>query len=165
MARFQRISPCLCFNKEAEDAAKFYVSVFSNSKIIQIAHYGELGQEIHGQPAGSVATVLFELDGQEFTALNGGPHFKFSEGLSLQIYCETQAEIDHFWSKLTAEGGEPGPCGWLKDQFGLSWQVVPAMLPDMLSDPDRDKAQRVMNAVWHMGKIDIAQIRQAYEGA
>lgn len=165
MARFQRVSPCLWFDKEAEDAAKFYVSIFNNSKIIQVARYPEVGQEIHGQPAGSVMTVMFVLDGQEFTALNGGPQFKFSEAISLQVYCDTQEEIDHFWSRLTAEGGEPSLCGWLKDKYGLSWQVVPSALPDMLYDADREKAQRVVNAVWRMGKLNISQIRQAYEGA
>jgi predicted 3-demethylubiquinone-9 3-methyltransferase (glyoxalase superfamily) len=148
---------------QAEDAAKFYVSVFKNSKMGRVSHYGKEGFEIHGRPAGSVMTVDFELDGARFVALNGGPHFKFSEAVSFQILCDMQDEIDDYWTKLTA-GGQEGPCGWLKDKFGLSWQVVPAALPEMLLDPDTDKSQRVTNAFLQMKKFDVAALQRAFEG-
>jgi predicted 3-demethylubiquinone-9 3-methyltransferase (glyoxalase superfamily) len=160
----QKITPCLWFDTEAEDAAKLYVSVFKNSKIIRVERYPEAGQEIHGKPAGSVMVVVFSLDGQEFTALNGGPQFKFDEAVSFQIDCADQAEIDYFWSRLTADGGEEGPCGWLKDRFGLSWQVVPTALIDMLQDKNAQKAQQVMQAMLQMTKIDIARLNAAYVG-
>lgn len=163
MAQFQRIAPCLWFDKEAEEAANFYVSVFNNSRIIRTTRYTKAGQEIHGKPEGSVLTVQFALDGQEFTALNGGPQFKFDEAISLQILCETQEEVDYYWGRLTA-GGEECPCGWLKDRFGLSWQVVPTVLDEMLSNPNPEKAESVMNAVLHMKKPDIAALRRAYSG-
>ncbi|HWI53062.1 MAG TPA: VOC family protein [Symbiobacteriaceae bacterium] len=160
MAHFQRITPCLWFDNQAEEAANFYVSIFKNSRVIQTARYGEAGHEIHGQPAGSVLTVLFALDGQEFTALNGGPQFTFSEAISLQIACETQAEIDYYWGRLT-ESGKEGPCGWLTDKFGLSWQVTPAAMGEIMSGPNADKA---MNAMFSMSKLDIAALKRAAAG-
>lgn len=160
----KQITPCLWFDSQAEDAANFYVSVFKNSKIKRISRYGKAGHEIHGRPAGSVMTVEFELDGQAFTALNGGPIFKFDEAISFQIPCETQDEIDYYWSRLTADGGQEGPCGWVKDKFGLSWQVVPAALADMLVDSDADKRERVTTAFLQMKKFDIARLRRVYEG-
>src|SRR6266498_3272732 len=136
-----RIAPCLWFDNQAEEAAAFYVSIFKNSRIASIARYSEAGQAAHGRPAGSVMTVAFELDGQPFTALNGGPHFKFNEAVSFQIMCQTQEEIDHYWNKLS-EGGDKNAqqCGWLKDKYGLSWQVVPTVLAEMMSDPDKEKS-------------------------
>jgi predicted 3-demethylubiquinone-9 3-methyltransferase (glyoxalase superfamily) len=160
----QKIAPCLWFDSEAEEAAKLYVSVFGNSRIGRITRYGNEGQDVHGRPAGSVMTVEFELEGQTFTALNGGPVFKFNEAISLQIACETQQEIDRFWDKLTADGGSEGPCGWLKDRFGLSWQVTPTVLPQMLMDPDPAKAGRVTKAFLQMKKFDIAALKRAYDG-
>jgi predicted 3-demethylubiquinone-9 3-methyltransferase (glyoxalase superfamily) len=165
MAHTQRISPCLWFDSQAEDAAKYYVSIFKDSKILKTTRYGEAGKEIHGKPAGSVLTVEFELDGQTFTALNGGPVFKFNEAVSLVIHCETQQEVDHYWDKLTA-GGEPKAqqCGWLKDKYGVSWQVVPRALVELLSDKDRAKAERTMKAMLQMKKIDVAELKRAHAG-
>jgi predicted 3-demethylubiquinone-9 3-methyltransferase (glyoxalase superfamily) len=157
------ITPCLWFDTQAEAAAKFYCSVFKNSKITAISRYPEAGQEVHGKPAGSVMVAAFELDGQPFVALNGGPNFKFDEAVSFQITCETQADIDYYWGKLT-EGGQEGPCGWLKDKFGLSWQVVPAAIPQMMTDQDSEKSKRVMDAFMKMKKLDIAAIERAYAG-
>jgi predicted 3-demethylubiquinone-9 3-methyltransferase (glyoxalase superfamily) len=159
----QKIAPCLWYDTEAEDAAKFYVSIFKDSKITSIARYPDEGQEIHGKEAGSVMTVTFELAGQSFVALIGGPHFKFDEAVSFQVYCDSQAEVDHFWSKLSA-GGTEGPCGWLKDKFGLSWQVVPVALLEMMTDPDARKSARAMKAFLKMKKFDIAALKRAYEG-
>lgn len=159
-----KITPCLWFDTEAEQAANLYVSTFKNSKIKSISRYGKEGHEIHGKPAGSVMVVDFELEGQAFVALNGGPHFKFSEAVSFQVHCKTQEEIDYFWSKLTAAGGQEGPCGWLKDKYGLSWQVVPTELKEMLSGPDPEKSQRVTKAFLQMKKFDIAALRRAFEG-
>jgi predicted 3-demethylubiquinone-9 3-methyltransferase (glyoxalase superfamily) len=159
----QRITPCLWFDTEAEEAAKFYCSVFKDSKLGKISRYTEAGREVHGKPAGSVMVVEFEIEGQTFTALNGGPNFKFNEAISLQVRCETQADVDYFWSKLT-QGGEEGPCGWLKDKYGVSWQVVPASIPNMMTDPDSRKSERVMNAFLKMKKLDIDEIERAYEG-
>ncbi len=159
----QKITPCLWFDDQAEDAAKFYCSVFKNSKITTISRFPDAGQEIHHKPAGSVMVVAFELDGMPFTALNGGPDFKFDEAVSFQIMCETQADIDYYWGKLT-EGGQEGPCGWLKDKFGLSWQVVPSAIPKMMTDPDAQKSARVMNAFLKMKKLDLAAIERAYAG-
>jgi predicted 3-demethylubiquinone-9 3-methyltransferase (glyoxalase superfamily) len=159
----QRITPCLWFDTEAEEAAKFYCSVFKDSKLGKISRYSEAGREVHGKPAGSVMVVEFEIEGQTFTALNGGPNFKFNEAISLQVRCETQADVDYFWSKLT-QGGEEGPCGWLKDKYGVSWQVVPASIPNMMTDPDSRKSERVMNAFLKMKKLDIDEIERAYEG-
>lgn len=160
----RRITPCLWFDTQAEEAANFYVSVFKNSKIGTISRYGEAGQDVHGKPPGSVMTVAFELDGQPFVALNGGPLFKFTEAISFQMFCDTQAEIDHYWNALS-EGGQEGPCGWLKDKYGLSWQVVPAAIPQMMSDPDPKKSERVMNAFLKMKKFDLATLQRAAEGA
>ena len=155
-----KIMPCLWFNTEAEAAAKHYASIFKNSKVGNISRYPNEGQEIHGKEAGSVMTVEFEIEGQKFLALNGGPHFKFDEAISFQILCETQAEVDYFWEKLS-QGGQDGPCGWLKDKFGLSWQVVPKALPEMLKDGDAQKSGRVMKAMLQMRKIDIAALQRA----
>jgi predicted 3-demethylubiquinone-9 3-methyltransferase (glyoxalase superfamily) len=154
------LTPCLWFDTEGEEAATLYTSVFPNSKIREVARYGEAGP----REAGSVMTVSFELNGQKFLALNGGPDFKFNEAISFQIDCESQEEVDLYWNKLS-EGGEEGPCGWLKDRFGVSWQVVPTRLPDLLGDPDRDKAQRVMAAMLKMKKIQIDELEQAAAAA
>jgi len=155
----QKIAPFLWFDNQAEEAANFYVSIFKNSRIVNIARYGAAGPG----PKGSVMTVSFQLDGQEFTALNGGPQFKFTEAISFVVNCETQEEVDELWEKLS-RGGEEGPCGWLKDKYGLSWQIVPIVLGEMLSDPDPVKSQRVMQAMLQMKKIDVGKLRQAYEG-
>ncbi|HML93627.1 VOC family protein [Methyloceanibacter sp.] len=158
-----KITPCLWFDSEAEEAAKFYCTVFDNSRITYVSHYGEEGRDIHGKPAGSVMAVMFELDGQKFSALNGGPRVKFDDAISLQIECADQNEVDYYWAKLTA-GGEERPCGWLKDKFGLSWQVVPAVLYEMLTDKDHAASQRVMHAFMQMTKYDIAVLERAFEG-
>jgi predicted 3-demethylubiquinone-9 3-methyltransferase (glyoxalase superfamily) len=165
MPTIQRISPCLWFDSEAEDAARLYTSIFPNSRIVQVARYGEAGREIHGRPAGSVMTVAFELDGQQLTALNGGPVFKFNEAVSLQVFCNDQAEVDHYWAKLSA-GGDPKAqqCGWLKDRFGLSWQVTPRKLIEMIVDPDKAKAERAFNAMLQMKKLDLPKLERAFEG-
>ena len=160
MRTVQRISPCLWFDSQAEEAARYYTGIFKNSRIVTVTRYGKAGFEAHHRPAGSVMVVAFELDAQEFTALNGGPLFKFNEAISFQVSCKTQDEVDSFWSKLS-EGGEEGPCGWLKDRFGLSWQIVPTALPELLTDPDREKAERVMAAMLKMKKIDIAELERA----
>lgn len=160
----QKINPCLWFDTEAEEAAKFYCSVFENSRMGRISRYVNEGQEIHGKAAGSVMAVEFEIGGQKFAALNGGPHFKFTEAVSFQVHCEDQQEVDYFWKTL-AEGGKEGPCGWLKDRYGLSWQVVPKVLYEMLLDPDHTKSQRVTKAFLQMKKFDIAELERAYAGA
>jgi predicted 3-demethylubiquinone-9 3-methyltransferase (glyoxalase superfamily) len=152
----QKITPCLWFDTEGEEAAKFYTTVFSNSRIVDIARYGAAGP----RPEGTVMTVTFELDGQRFVALNGGPEFIFNEAISFQVSCATQEEVDYFWGKLS-EGGQEGPCGWLKDRYGVSWQIVPTALAELLSDPDPDKSQAAMKAMLGMHKIDIDAIRQA----
>jgi predicted 3-demethylubiquinone-9 3-methyltransferase (glyoxalase superfamily) len=162
-ALFQRITPCLWFDSQAEEAARFYVGIFRNSRIVRVTRYGEAGREIHGRPPGSVMTVQFELDGQQFTALNGGPLFTFSEAVSLQVSCATQQEVDHFWSRL-CDGGEEGPCGWLKDRYGLSWQVVPKVLEEMLTDGDAASTERVTHAYLQMKKFDIAALHRAFTG-
>jgi predicted 3-demethylubiquinone-9 3-methyltransferase (glyoxalase superfamily) len=154
----QKITPCLWFDNEAEEAANYYTSIFKNSKIENISRYGKEGFEIHHQKEGTVMTVAFQINGQPFTALNGGPLFKFSEAISFQVFCETQEEIDDYWNKLTA-GGQEGQCGWLKDKFGLSWQIVPAILPKLMGDPTR--AERVIKAFLQMKKFDIEKIKQA----
>jgi predicted 3-demethylubiquinone-9 3-methyltransferase (glyoxalase superfamily) len=156
----QRITPSLWFDTEAEEAADFYVSVFKNSQVLNVSRYGEAGP----RPAGTVMTVDFELDGQQFIALNGGPEFPFTEAVSLQVNCETQEEVDRYWSVLS-EGGEEGPCGWLKDRYGLSWQIIPVALAELLNDPDAAKAQRAMAAMLQMKKIDIAALQAAAEAA
>jgi predicted 3-demethylubiquinone-9 3-methyltransferase (glyoxalase superfamily) len=153
-----KIKPFLWFDTQAEEAANFYVSIFKNSKIVKVARYGEAGPG----PKGSVMTVVFQLDGQEFMALNGGPHFKFTEAISFIVDCKTQEEVDDYWEKLT-EGGQEVQCGWLKDKYGLSWQVTPTALGEMLSDPDRQKSKRVMEAMLKMKKIEIEELRRAYE--
>jgi predicted 3-demethylubiquinone-9 3-methyltransferase (glyoxalase superfamily) len=165
MATPQAIIPCLWFDTQAEEAARFYTSIFKNSQILAITRYGEAGREIHGKPAGTVMTVEFELNGQPFTALNGGPHFKFNEAISFQIMCRTQEELDYYWNRL-GEGGDPKAqqCGWLKDKYGLSWQVVPTGMVEMLNDPDREKADRAMEAMLQMKKLDIAALKRAFEG-
>lgn len=166
MATTQRISPCLWFDDQGEDAANFYVGIFPNSRITAISRYGEAGQEIHQRAPGSVMTVEFELDGQTFTALNGGPVFTFNEAISLQVQCDTQDEIDHYWEKLGA-GGDPAAqqCGWLKDRFGVSWQVVPRFMGELFRDERSGGAQRAMQVMLGMKKLDIAELRRAYEGA
>jgi predicted 3-demethylubiquinone-9 3-methyltransferase (glyoxalase superfamily) len=152
----QSITPCLWFDTEGEEAANFYTSVFPNSRIVEVARYGSAGP----RPEGTVMTVSFELDGQRFVALNGGPQFAFSEAISFQVDCKNQEEVDTYWSKLS-EGGEEGPCGWLKDRYGVSWQIVPAVLPELLADPDREKSQRVMRAMLNMRKIEIEGLERA----
>jgi len=165
MPSMQRVTPCLWFDHQAEEAARFYVSIFKNSKIGTVARYTEAGQEIHGRPPGSAMTVAFQLDGQDFLALNGGPAFTFTEAISLMVNCDSQEEVDHYWEKL-AEGGDPEAqqCGWLKDRYGVSWQVVPAALGELMSGPLAGGAQRAMEAMLKMKKLDIGQLRRAYEG-
>jgi predicted 3-demethylubiquinone-9 3-methyltransferase (glyoxalase superfamily) len=153
------ITPCLWFDTEGEEAAAFYTSVFPNSKILDVAHYGEAGP----RDAGTVMAVRFELDGRPFVALNGGPEFTFSEAVSFQVHCKTQEEVDALWNALT-DGGEEGPCGWLKDRFGLSWQIVPTRLMELLSDPDPERSQRAMRAMLEMRKIEIAEVERAADG-
>jgi predicted 3-demethylubiquinone-9 3-methyltransferase (glyoxalase superfamily) len=155
---------CLWFAKEAEDAAKFYTSVFKDGKIGKIQRYGKEGFEFHQQPEGSVMTVDFNVNGQQFTALNGGPLFKFNEAISLVINCDTQKEIDYYWDKLTADGGKEVQCGWLTDKFGLSWQVVPTGFQEMMNSPNKAGASRAMNAMFTMKKFDIAKLEQAFRG-
>lgn len=161
----QRIRPCLWFDDQAEEAANFYVGIFPNSRIAHVTRYSDAGQEVHGRPAGSVMTVVFELDGHPFMGLNGGPHFIFNEAVSFEIHCATQEEIDHYWERL-AEGGDPKAqqCGWLKDRFGLSWQVVPTEMEEMLADESSPGAKRVMEAMLQKKKLDLAEIRRAYAG-
>ena len=156
----QRITPFLWFDYQAEEAARFYTSIFENSRIVKIARYGEEGDKVAGRPAGSVMTVEFQLEGQDFLALNGGPHFKFTEAISFVVNCKTQAEVDWFWKKLSA-GGKEVQCGWLKDKYGLSWQIVPTVLGELLSDQDTAKAHRVMEAMLKMVKLDIKKLKQA----
>jgi predicted 3-demethylubiquinone-9 3-methyltransferase (glyoxalase superfamily) len=158
-----KITPCLWFDDQAEAAAAFYTAIFRNSRIVSMTRYGEAGYEIHGKPAGTVMTVAFELEGQAFTALNGGPVFTFNEAISFQVYCDTQEEVDYYWEKLS-EGGDvkAQQCGWLKDQYGVSWQIVPTMLIEMIQDPDTEKSQRVMEAMLRMKKIDIETLKRAY---
>jgi predicted 3-demethylubiquinone-9 3-methyltransferase (glyoxalase superfamily) len=163
--KVQRIVPCLWFDDQAEEAAQLYTSIFRNSRIVRVARYGEAGREIHGRPAGSVLTVDFELDGQAFTALNGGPHFQFNEAISLQVLCETQEEVDDYWEKLSEGGDEKAQqCGWLKDRYGVSWQVVPTILPEMLEDHTSERSQRAMEALLKMKKLDIEELKRAYAG-
>jgi predicted 3-demethylubiquinone-9 3-methyltransferase (glyoxalase superfamily) len=161
----QKITPCFWCDDQTEEAVEFYIGIFRNSKIVQVARYGEAGREIHGKPAGTVMTVAFELDGQAFTALNGGPMFTFNEAISFQVNCETQGEVDYYWEKLS-EGGDvrAQQCGWLKDKYGASWQVVPRLLVEMITDPDSAKSGRVMEAMLQMKKIDIDELKRAYAG-
>ncbi len=161
----QKISPFLWFDSQAEDAARYYTSIFRNAHIVAVNRYTEAGKEIHGRPPGSAMTVAFELEGQPFTALNGGPVFKFNEAISFVIHCDTQAEIDYYWEKLRAGGPEEAQqCGWLKDRFGVSWQVVPTVLPDLFKDAASPAAQRAMETMLQMKKLDIARLRAAYDG-
>jgi predicted 3-demethylubiquinone-9 3-methyltransferase (glyoxalase superfamily) len=156
----QKITPFLWFDNQAEDAANFYVSIFKNSRILSVVRYSESGAKATGRPAGSAMTVAFQLDGHDYTALNGGPHFKFTEAISLVVNCESQTEVDEMWEKLSA-GGQTSQCGWLKDKYGLSWQVVPTILVELLQNKDPVKAERVMKAMLTMTKMDIAQLKQA----
>jgi predicted 3-demethylubiquinone-9 3-methyltransferase (glyoxalase superfamily) len=166
MAITQRIHPCLWFDDQSEEAARFYTGIFKNSRIVSVTRYGTAGFEIHHRPAGSVMTVEFELEGQPFTALNGGPLFKFNEAISLEIHCESQAEIDYYWDKLTAGGDSKAQqCGWLKDRYGVSWQVVPTGMAEMMKDPTSPGAHRAMEAVLRMKKLDIAELKKAYAGS
>ena len=158
----QKITPCLWFDDKAEEAATFYTAIFKNSKIVNIARYGDAGAQVSGRPKGTVMTVAFQLEGQEFVALNGGPQFKFTEAISFVVNCQTQEEVDEYWEKLSDRGQEV-QCGWLKDKYGLSWQIVPTILGEMLNDPDPKKAERVMKAMLQMKKIDIKGLKQAYE--
>ena len=158
----QKLTPFLWFDHQAEEAAHFYVAIFKNSKIGRITRYGGAGAEVSGRAEGSVMTVAFQLDGLEFVALNGGPVFRFNEAISFVVNCETQAEVDEMWGKLSA-GGTPGRCGWLKDRYGVSWQIVPAMLGDMLQDKYAERRERVMHALLQMDKLDIATLKRAYD--
>jgi predicted 3-demethylubiquinone-9 3-methyltransferase (glyoxalase superfamily) len=165
MQNIQKITPCLWFDEQAEEAAKFYTSIFKNSRIVSMTRYGEAGHEVHGRPAGTVMTVAFELDGHAFTALNGGPLFKFNEAISFQVSCETQEELDYYWDKLSAGGDKQAQqCGWLKDKYGVSWQVFPTVLLEMINDADAEKSQRVMKAMLQMKKMDIETLKRAYDG-
>jgi predicted 3-demethylubiquinone-9 3-methyltransferase (glyoxalase superfamily) len=163
MAIARAITPCLWFDDQAEEAAKFYTGIFKNSRIVKISRYGEAGRDVTRKPPGSVMMVSFELEGQPFTALNGGPEFKFNEAVSFMIPCRDQKELDYYWDKLS-QGGDPKAqmCGWLKDKYGLSWQVVPAVLDEMIGDPNSEKSQRAMEAMLNMKKIDIATLERAY---
>jgi predicted 3-demethylubiquinone-9 3-methyltransferase (glyoxalase superfamily) len=157
----QKITPFLWFDTESEEAAKFYTSIFPNSRILDISRYGSAGP----RPEGMVMTVSFELDGRRFEALNGGTNYTFNEAISFVVECEDQDEVDSYWTRLTADGGEPGPCGWLKDKYGVSWQIVPKRLMELLADPDKEKAQRVMAAMLEMGKIEIDGLERAAAAA
>ena len=160
MATLSKITPCLWFDTEGEEAATFYTSIFESSRILQVTHYGSAGP----RPEGMVMTVTFELEGQQFLALNGGPEFTFNEAVSFQVSCDSQEEVDHFWARLS-DGGEEGPCGWLKDRYGVSWQIVPVALDELISDPDPQRAQRAMKAMLGMSKLDIAELRRAADQA
>ncbi len=165
MSVAQKIAPCLWFDDQAEEAAAFYTAIFNNSRIVKVARYGEAGREIHGKPPGTVMAVAFELDGQPFTALNGGPVFKFNEAISLQITCETQKEVDYYWEKLSEGGDEKAQqCGWLKDRYGVSWQVVPKALLEMMTSSDSKKSQKAFEAMLQMKKFDIEALKRAYAG-
>jgi predicted 3-demethylubiquinone-9 3-methyltransferase (glyoxalase superfamily) len=159
----QKIAPCLWFDHQAEEAVNFYVSIFKNSKILKIARYGKAGSEVSGRPEGSVMTVTFQLEGQDFMALNGGSVFMFSPAISLMVDCTTQEEVDRPWERLT-EGGAIEQCGWLRDKYGVSWQIVPTIMDELMSDPDPEKTNRVMEALLQMKKIDIIGLKQAYDG-
>jgi predicted 3-demethylubiquinone-9 3-methyltransferase (glyoxalase superfamily) len=165
MAITPRIRPCLWFTDEAEQAAEFYTGIFPNSRIVSITRFPAAGVEIHGRPAGSVMTVVFELDGQQFTALNGGPVFTFNPAVSLEVRCGTQEEVDHYWERL-GEGGDPAAqqCGWLKDRYGLSWQIVPAGMEEILADPESAPAERAISAMLGMKKLDLAELKRAHAG-
>jgi predicted 3-demethylubiquinone-9 3-methyltransferase (glyoxalase superfamily) len=160
------INPCLWFDNQGEDAAKFYTSIFKNSKIKHVSRYTEVGKEFHGKEPGSAMAVSFEINGQEFTALNGGPMFKISEAVSFQVMCDSQEEVDYFWEKLSA-GGDPNAqaCGWLKDKFGVSWQIIPAKFMELVNSGDGEKSQRAMTAMFEMKKLDLPTLQKAYDGA
>ena len=159
------ITPCLWFDDQAEEAAQFYCAIFPNSGIRRISRYGKEGQEIHGKPEGSAMTVEFELDGETFTALNGGPVFTFNEAISFQVHCETQEEVDYYWERLSAGGDEQAQrCGWLKDRYGMSWQIVPRAMIKLVSDPESEESQRAMKAMLQMKKIDLEELKRAFEG-
>jgi predicted 3-demethylubiquinone-9 3-methyltransferase (glyoxalase superfamily) len=158
----QKITPFLWFDNQAEEAVIFYISIFKNSRIVSVTHYGEEGAEASGRPKGTVMTVAFQLDGQEFVALNGGPHFKFTEAISFVVNCDSQDEVDYYWENLSEGGDEKAQqCGWLKDKYGVSWQIVPTVLVELLSDPDHEKSRRAMKAMLQMKKIDIETLKQA----
>ena len=160
----QKITPFLWFDNNAEEAVNFYVSIFKNSKVGKVTRYNEASSKAAGRPEGSVMTAEFQLEAQNFVAINGGPHFKFTEAISFVVDCGSQEEVDYFWEKLTADGGQESQCGWLKDKYGLSWQITPRVLIEMIGDKDPQKAQRVMQAMLQMKKIDIATLKRAYEG-
>lgn len=165
MPSLQRITPCLWFDQQAEEAATFYTGVFKNSKITQISRYGDAGQEVHGQAPGSVMLVAFELDGHSFTALNGGPVFKFNEAISFQVSCDSQQEIDDYWNQLSAGGPpEAQQCGWLKDRYGVSWQIVPRAMGELMTSAEPGRSDRVMSAMLKMKKIDLAALQRAFAG-
>jgi predicted 3-demethylubiquinone-9 3-methyltransferase (glyoxalase superfamily) len=165
MKSIRKISPCLWFDDEAEQAAEFYTSIFKNSKIVAVTRYGKAGYDVHQRPEGSVMTVVFEIDGQSFTALNGGPVFTFNEAISFEVNCESQEEVDYYWEKLSEGGDERAQqCGWLKDKFGVSWQVVPTMLNELISDPGSEKSERAMEAMLKMKKLDVGELQRAYDG-
>ena len=165
MQPLHRITPCLWFDDQAEEAVEFYIAIFKDSRIMNVARYGDAGHEIHGKPAGSVMTVAFELDGQAFTALNGGPVFKFNEAISFQVNCQTQAEVDYYWEKLSEGGDEKAQqCGWLKDKYCVSWQIVPTVLLELINDPNSERSQRAVAAMLQMKKIDIEKLKRAYAG-
>ncbi len=163
MAQLQKITPFLWFDSQAEEAAKLYTSVFKNSRIVETTRYGEAGKEVHGRTPGSVMTVEFELEGQRFIALNGGPLFQFNESVSFQVHCDDQEEVDHFWSRLRAPESE-GQCGWMKDRFGVSWQITPTVMDELVRDPDRNRAERAFAAMMKMKKLDIAELKRAAAG-
>ncbi len=166
MPAVHRIEPCLWFDSQAEEAANFYVSVFPNSRIVKVARYGEAGVEVHGRPAGSVMTIEFELDGTPMLALNGGPHFRFSPAVSLEVHCDSQAEIDHYWARLS-EGGDPAAqqCGWLADRYGLSWQIVPRAFVEMIPETPTPASERAFSAMLGMKKLDWAALERAFAGS
>ncbi len=163
MAKMQKITPFLWFDNQAEEAANFYVSIFNKSRVTNIARYSEAGAKASGRPKGTAMTVAFQLDGQELVALNGGPIFKFTEAISFVVNCKTQEEVDYYWGKLS-QGGQEIQCGWLKDKYGLSWQIVPTVLGELMTDKDAQKSERVMQAMLQMKKLDIEKLKQAYEG-
>lgn len=165
MAVIQKVTSCLWFDDQAEQAVAFYTAIFKHSKVVNVTRSGEAGQEIHGKPVGTVMTVAFELDGQAFTPLNGSPQFTFTEAVSFQVHCETQEEIDYYWEQLSA-GGDAGAqqCDWRKDHFGVSWQIVPTILPALLKDPETAQSQRAMRAMLRMKKLDIEELKRAYAG-
>lgn len=164
MANVQRITPCLWFDGQAEEAARYYTGIFDRSEIIHVDRYGEAGHDIHGHEAGKVMLVVFRLEGQQFIALNGGPQFKFNEAISFQVHCDSQEEVDHFWEELSRGGDKDAQqCGWLKDRFGVSWQVIPRILQELLGGNDRARADRVMSAMLEMKKIEIDKLRKACE--